>query len=477
MTTARVSGTFSGKTWIETLARIVPMRPDYDLERLKRATYREEDGRIYRAAPYLGGDAPSKGMRYDSTPFPMADWNRVRRSDWRNILRNSSAQLPTHDTLLKELVKTEHGNLAGDGAPWEPGTVNDDLHRAADELAEQSVPVDGHGSVIAPEGRAYAALIHLHDRRGEAGFPMRESRAQNTDGAVVSIRTRSALTQYITGLSLSRDALHSAANEVQGDVTGHLADMVKSSKTAAQREKAYWAILDIDNDMRGAVKAKAQTLALSTDAPTDAALAREFHIERVETTGAEQRKAVMGAVTQQGMWEEGGCTAMSRTLQRIAEEVQAGVRAVWRATPSTTAMKTAADTAITTITGLTESGGGPSWYEDGGRAKITSGLSKSFTFDADATAPQSFAAVVSHPPSAEARESETAITGIEIVQEGFSVALDVPTGTANAKRHRATITYSGDAAPTVGLAVRLTARNACGPSVLEVSVAAPTPSE
>ena len=459
MTTSRVSGTFSGKTWIDTFIRVYgPLRTGYTMEQ------------VYDSFRVGGVE---KDRDYD--------WNgAVYRPAWVSMMRTFTGKrlvYPYLSAILSELVKTEYNNRIGEGREWQPGTVNDSLHLYADELAEQSIPVDGHGSVIAPEGRALAALIHLHDRRGEAGFPMRESLAQNTDGEIVSIRTRSALTQYITGLCLSRDLLHSAANEVRKTVNGHLSDMVKSSKTAAQREAAYWAILDIEGDMRGAVKAKAQALVLSTDPPTDPALAREFQVERVETTGAAQRKAVMGAQTQQGMWEEGGCTAMSRTLQRIAEAVQKGVRDIWRASPSASAMKAAADTAITAITALTESGGGPTWYESGSRSKITGGtLSKSFVFDADATAPQAFATVLSHPPSAEDRESETAITGIEIVQAGFSVALSVPAGTGSlAKRHQAAITYDGDAAPTVGAAVRLTARNACGPSVLEVSVAAPTP--
>lgn len=467
MTTARVSGTFLRSTYMAALFDIFP-KPWSRTDDWVWSTYNLW-GRNFR---YLA-----------DAPYTKAQWDSVRWSNWRDALgpttQHSGAPKPSWETMLKALVKVEHRKLAGDGERWQPGTVNDDLHARADELAESAIAVPGHGSVIAPEGRAFAALIHLHDRRGEAGFPMRESRAQNTDGEIVSIRTREALTRYITGVALSRDLLHSAANEVQGDVTVDLAKMVKSSLTGASREAAYWRILDIEADMRGAVKAKVQALVLSTDAPADHDLAREFQVERVETTGAAQRREVMGAATQQGMWEEGGCTAMSRTLTRIAEAVQAGVREVWRAA-NPAAMKTAADTAITTITGLTESGGGPAWYEHGSRSKITGGaLAKQFTFDSDATTPQAVATVVAHPPSAEARESNCAITGID-ADPGFSVALSVPSGTGSvAKRHQAVVTYSGEAAPAVGKGVRLVARNACGPSTLSVSVAAPTrpPSE
>ena len=61
---------------------------------------------------------------------------------------------------------------------------------------------------------------------------------------------------------------------------------------------------------------------------------------------------------------------------------------------------------------------------------------------------------------------ETAITGVEIVQDGFAVALSVPSDSRTS--HDAAITFTGETAPTAGLAVRLTARNDCGPAIVEI---------
>ena len=457
MTTARVSGTFPLGTYLDAITGMFTLNDHWSRHRLKRAL--TGNGLANEAEPYL------------KTSWDYFDFNRKVGY----AFLGGRKRRPSWDKMLKALVKVEHGKLAGDTGDWKPGSINDPLHDAADELSEAPVAVGRIGSVLPLEGRALSSAIHIHAYRGRAGVPFREHRVRKADGTVVSLRTRGQLGDLVTESALLRDLLHSAANDIRSDVDGHLRDMLSESKTAVQREQAYWAILDIEDDMMAAVKAKAEALTPSTAPPADADGAREWHLEQVETEAAAQRQAILGAETEQGMWAEGSCVAMTRTLTRLAEALHSGVRAIHRAsTPA--AMKTAADAALIAIRLVHSTGGGPAWVESGSTVRINTGtLAKSFTYDSDATAPQAFATLDARPPSAESRESECAITEVEIVQDGFAVARSVPSGSANAKHHRATITYDGDAAPVAGVAVRLVARNACGPSKMEISVAAPTP--
>lgn len=450
--TNRASGTFAGRTYADTIAGMFPLKEGKTVVD------------VTSALRYAGAT-------YTNKPITRTDWNRNSWRDWRGLVfAHPLPAEPTWDTMLKALVETERGYRVGAGASWEIGRVNDDLHALANEITEGSVFVPGVGEVVPPEGQGFAALIHLHDSRGQAGAPFREHRLRDVNGSTVSLRTRGELSALVTATALYRDKLHSAAVELQRKVEGKLADMVASSKSATERERAFWAVDDIERSLRASLLAEADSLRLSGVAPMAPGLARNWWIERLETAGAEHRRYVLGAETNQGMFaSETTQVPFNQVLARITTAVHRGVRALHRST-TRAQMETAGAAALTAIFGIFASGAGPAWYEVSPHRKLGATLEKRFTFSATATVPQSFVVVEARPPSSGSNEDNCAITDIALYQVGFDVALSVP---SVSNRHRATITYEGDDAPEPGKAVRLVGRNDGGPSTLDIMVAAP----
>lgn len=205
--------------------------------------------------------------------------------------------------------------------------------------------------------------------------------------------------------------------------------------------------------------------AISTDVPT----ARDQLIDRLDVAAADRRRYLLDSDVEEVI----AANASQATALRLLESRRQAGRRALRACTTVTALTTAADTALTRIRGVVVEDT-PVWQSSSGA--VISGGSLSISYTAPTTGRWTHGLRVAGPGVG--ADKSVADLGDVVLDDadtppGWTVT-STPRPAPAAHERDVTIAWAGTGAPDAGTYILpVTARNACGPATLTVTVTVP----
>ena len=241
---------------------------------------------------------------------------------------------------------------------------------------------------------------------------------------------------------------------------------------ALAAREALWA--DINRWYNGNPATALQTRILTGPHPaegtlaTDVPIARAQLMDRLDAAAKEMRRWLL---------DGGACdanAAQATALQLLESRRQAGRRTLRAATTSSVllAAVTSAESLIRGV-GIEDA---PAWQAGGGTAITGDRYSTTYAAPAEGTWTLGLRAVNPSPTSASKSAADLGDVVLDAADpEGWTVT-SAPRAAPHAHERTVTIAWGGADAPAAGTYdVELTARNACGPAMLTVTITVPAP--